>query len=429
MNRLKAFFINSDNVVRDSYVWNTVQASLFALQSAIVLIFISRINGLTDAGVFSIAYAVGSLMYYVGEYGVRKYQVSDVNEDMSFTDYHSHRVVACVATFLVSLAYVARGLLRLGYSPYKAYIVFIVCLIKLVEAYSEVFFGRFQQVGRLDVAAKANAYKVALGLLACIMSLLTTRDMAVSMTVWLIVSIAGLLTSNIAVFRNFGTLEFKFKWNRINRIFIECFPLFAGYFFLLYVGNAPKYAIDACMSDTDQACYNFIFMPVFAIGLFANFIFNPILVELANNWDESDMKSFTKIVARQMAVIAGITVLAIAVALTVGCPILGILFNADISDYRTDLAILMIGGGMLALVNFFSVVVTVMRCQKHLIAGYVILAIAAFFLANRTVGSYGIRGATVLYTSLMTVLAIVFASVMVFFVSRKKDRIRNRHED
>ena len=38
------------------------------------------------------------VMFYIGEYGVRKYQVSDVNEELSFTDYHSHRVVACVIT-------------------------------------------------------------------------------------------------------------------------------------------------------------------------------------------------------------------------------------------------------------------------------------------------------------------------------------------
>lgn len=423
MKRLKAFFVNSENIVRDSYIWNTASATIFALQSAIVLVFVSRINGLTDAGVFSIAYAVGSLMYYVGEYGVRKYQVSDVNEIMSFSDYHAHRVTACAITVVVSLLYVANGLLRLGYSPYKAYIVLIICLIKVVEAYSEVFFGRFQQVGRLDVAAKANVYKVVIGLVACIVCLVITRNLAVSMTVWLLASVVGLLTSNVAVFKDFGTIESGFNWNKIKKIFIECFPLFAGYFFLLYVGNAPKYAIDACMSDKDQACYNFIFMPVFAIGLFANFIFNPILVNLAHDWDGSNIKNFKRIVIRQVGVIAGITIMAIAVAMTIGCPILGFLFNADIMEYKIDLAILMVGGGMLALVNFFSVVVTVMRYQKHLIAGYVMLAVIAFLLANRIVGSYGIRGATVLYSVLMACLAVIFAVVMTFFIERKRKEV------
>lgn len=426
IDRLKAFYTGSNNIMRDSYVWNTMSATIFAMQSAIVLMVITHRGGLEDAGIFSIAYAVGSLMFYIGEYGVRKYQVSDINEEMSFTDYHSHRITACGIMLVVSLGYVVNGYFRLGYSTYKAYIVLMICLVKVVEAYSEVYFGRFQQVGRLDVSAKTNFYRITLGVVGCCITQVVTGNMAISMTVWFVLSIIALLTSNILVYKDFGTLEFKFRWEKIWRIFRECLPLFLGYFLLLYVGNAPKYAIDACMSDIDQACYNFIFMPVFAVGMFANFIFNPILVKLAHRWDEGKLKVFTKIVLRQILVIFGITLLAVAVALTIGCPVLGFLFNADIMEYKTDLAILMVGGGMLALVNFFAVVVTVMRYQKHLIFGYVVLAILAWLMANRTVRMFGIRGATILYTILMAGLAVIFAGVMFLFIKKRARSLGKR---
>jgi len=418
MNALKRLFVKSDNIMRDSYIWNTMSALLFALQSAIVLLVITRTNGLDDAGVFSIAYAVGSLMYYVGEYGVRKYQVSDVNEELSFTDYHAHRVVACVITVIASAVYTVICYTKQGYSGYKAYIVLMVCLIKVVEAYSEVYFGRYQQVGRLDVSAKTNLYRTFIGMAAFMIALAITHDMALSMTIWLVAVILAFLTSSLAVMKDFATLEFRFRWDRIWKIFVDCFPLFAGYFMLLYVSNAPKYAIDACMTDTDQACYNFIFMPVFAIGLFANFVFNPILVDLAHKWDGAEIKGFSKIVIRQIFVITAITLLAIGVALTIGCPVLGAMYNADLSAYRIDLAILMVGGGMLALVNFFAVVITVMRYQKSLTAGYVVLAVLAGLTANRAVGSYGIRGATMLYTSLMAVLSVVFALMTFRYIKK-----------
>lgn len=419
MKALKNFFVSSNNIIRDSYLWNVFSASMFAMQSAIILIVITHTNGLEDAGVFSIAYAIGSLMYYVAEYGVRKYQVSDINEEMSFTDYHSHRLTVCLIAVIASLLYIANGYFRQGYTPYKAYIVLAICLNKVVEAYSEVYFGRYQQVGRLDVAAKTNFYRIMLGVTACIVSLILTKDMALSMTVWLVASFIGMITSSVLVYRDFGELELRFDWPKIMRIMIDCFPIFLGYFLLLYVGNAPKYAIDACMTDTDQAMYNFIFMPVFAIGMLANFIFNPILVKLAHRWDDRKIKSFTKIVAGQIGVIGGVTLLAIAVALTIGPPVLGILFNADLSGYRTDLAILMVGGGMLALVNFYAVVITVMREQKHLTSGYVVMAIAAWFMSNRVVASHGIRGATVLYTVLMAVLSLIFFAITFWFIWKR----------
>ena len=421
MKALRKLFIESNNITRDSYIWNTMSAMLFALQSAIVLLVITRTNGLDDAGVFSIAYAVGSLMYFIGEYGVRKYQVSDVNEEMSFTDYHSHRVVACVLAVIASAVYTAFYYKKGEYTGYKAYIVIMVCLVKTVEAYSEVYFGRYQQVGRLDVSAKTNLYRTFIGMAAFMIALVITHDMALSMTVWLVAVILAFLTSSLAVMKDFATLEFRFDWKKILKIFYDCFPLFAGFFMLLYASNAPKYAIDACMTDTDQACYNFIFMPVFAIGLFANFIFNPILVDLAHKWEDSEIRGFTKIVVRQIFVILAITLLAIGVALTIGCPVLGIMYNADLSPYRIDLAILMIGGGMLALVNFFAVVITVMRYQKHLTAGYILLAILAGILANRVVAAYGIRGATVLYTIPMGLLAAVFAVMTFHFIGKHRN--------
>lgn len=419
MKALKNFFVSSNNIIRDSYLWNVLSASMFAMQSAIILIVITHTNGLEDAGVFSIAYAIGSLMYYVAEYGVRKYQVSDINEEMSFTDYHSHRLTVCLIAVIASLLYIANGYFRQGYTPYKAYIVLAICLNKVVEAYSEVYFGRYQQVGRLDVAAKTNFYRIMLGVTACIVSLILTKDMALSMTVWLVASFIGMITSSVLVYRDFGELELRFDWPKIMRIMIDCFPIFLGYFLLLYVGNAPKYAIDACMTDTDQAMYNFIFMPVFAIGMLANFIFNPILVKLAHRWDDKKIKSFTKIVVGQIGVIGGVTLLAIAVALTIGPPVLGILFNADLSGYRTDLAILMVGGGMLALVNFYAVVITVMREQKHLTSGYVVMAVAAWFMSNRVVAARGIRGATVLYTVLMAVLSLIFFAITFWFIWKR----------
>ena len=417
---LEAIFTRTNDVKKSSYIWNSVSATIFAIQSAIVLIVITRTNGLEDAGIFSIAYAVGSLMYYIGEYGVRKYQVSDVGEDFSFTDYHSHRVVSCFIMAVISVIYILQGYYLRGYSYDKAYIIAMVCLLKIVEAYSEVYFGRFQQVGRLDVASKTNLFRTVLAMAGCMLSLAITHDMKISMTVWAALAFLGFFMSSFLVYPEFGTIRISLDIKKITRLFIDCFPLFLGYFLLLYIGNAPKYAIDMWMSDIDQACYNFIFMPVFAIGLFANFIFNPILVDLANKWDSAEIKPFKKILIRQIFVILVITALAVLVALTIGPPILGWLYNADLTSYRNDLAVLMIGGGMLALANFFTVVVTVMRYQRYLSVGYIIGSVAAFLMSGRIVKIYGITGATLLYTALMTITTAIFAAVIVYFIRNKE---------
>lgn len=418
--KLKGIFLNTKDIEKSSYAWNSVSGLMFAMQSAVMLMAITRTNGLEDAGIFSIAYAIASLMSFIGEYGVRKYQVSDIKEKISFTDYHSHRVITCTAMLVTFVVYVGAGYLSGRYSRIKFWVIIFVCLIKLVEAYADVFYVRYQQSGRLDVAAKTNTFRIGISMIVCMISLAVTHDLLLSSIIWFAAAVITLCMSSIVVASEFGGIHFRINKESLVTLTRECFPLFLGSFLLLYVGNAPKYAIDAVLDDTAQACYNFIFMPVFVIGLLANFVFNPILVKLAHKWDRREMKVFTHIIVRQLGVIAAITMLAIAVALTIGCPVLGILYNADLHEYRICLTILMVGGGMLALVNFFTVVVTVVRGQNHLIIGYISVAVVAKLLSHYFVSTYGIIGATVLYTGLMTLLSLVFAAVLIICVKRRK---------
>ena len=415
--------MNTRDVEKASYIWNTSQSMMFAMQSALLLMVIQRTNNLDDAGVFSIAYAISSLMYYIGEFGVRKYQITDINERVSFCDYHTHRVITSILVIIVSLLYAGRGFVSGQYTPYKFAIIMIVCCMKALEAYSDVYFSRFQQKGRLDVAAKASMYRITLPIIICSISLVITHDLMISMLIWLASAVVSVLTSFILVAPEFGRIEFRIHRDKLIKITRECFPLFAGNFLLLYIGNAPKYAIDACLDDKAQACFNFIFMPVFVIGMLANFIFNPILVKLAEEWAACNYSRFTRMIVRQLLVIGGITLLAITVALTIGCPVLGILFNTDLSDSRMSLTILMVGGGMLALANFFTVVVTVVRGQKHLFFGYIAAALAARLLSRYFVVNYGVPGAAILYATLMTLLSLLFAVIFILCVrSGKKNK-------
>ena len=67
-----------------------------------------------------------------------------------------------------------------------------------------------------------------------------------------------------------------------------------------------------------------------------------------------------------------------------------------------------------------TVVVTVVRGQKHLMVGYVAIALVAKILSHHFVSLYGIMGAVELYTGLMTLLALVFAIVLILCVKKRK---------
>lgn len=420
---MKEFFLRTKDISKSSYIWNAIYGIVFAMQSAVLLIVITRTNGLDDAGVFSIAFAISGLLSFIADFGVRKYQVSDVNEINTFTDYFSSRILTCTAMIIACVIAALYGYYIRSYSVSKCLIILMIGVVKLSESISDVFFGRFQQKGRLDVAAKANSYRIIASMLCCIVALIITHDLLVSCIIWAVASCISVFVFMIPVSAAFCKIKVHFQKTAQKRIIVECFPLFVGSFLLIYLGNAPKYAIDLYMDEASQACYNFIYMPVFVIGLLANFVFNPVLVDMSVAWDKKNYRTFKKIVLRQHLVIAGLTALAIAVAITIGCPVLGWLYHTNLSAYRLELAVLMIGGGMLALVNFYAVVVTVIRSQQLLTIGYIAISAIALLLSGKFVQGYGIMGAASLYSVLMTLLAIAF--VVILFVSIKKKRSTN----
>lgn len=77
------------SIERAAYVWNTAAGLLNAFQSVIMLIVLSHVCDPVQAGIFTIAYANANLFLNLGKYGVRNFQVSDVDEKYDFRAYLS----------------------------------------------------------------------------------------------------------------------------------------------------------------------------------------------------------------------------------------------------------------------------------------------------------------------------------------------------
>ena len=143
----------------------------------------------------------------------------------------------------------------------------------------------------------------------------------------------------------FDVAKEKVDWKQVFALLKVCFPLFAGAFLSFYIGNAPKYAIDAMLTDELQACYGFIAMPVFVIGLLNNFIFNPMLYKLSMMWNDGRVGQFVRKILLQSLIVAGITLVCIIGAFLLGVPVLSWLYNTDLAPYKAELLLLLLGGG------------------------------------------------------------------------------------
>ena len=412
--------MTKDQIVRKSYVWNTVGSLLGAFQSVIMLMVLTRVCDLETAGMFTIAYASANLFLNMGNYGMRNFQASDVKSIYSFGSYARSRIVTDIAMLVCSTAYLAWSAITVGYGWYKMAVIFCMTLFKLVDSIEDVTDGNYQQHGRLDVGGKLQTARLASTLVVFCTAAIFTGDLLVPLivaTIWTFtVYVVGVVVIRKKLSLPASELIEGTEVSRGARSLLkECFPLFLAAFLLFYIGNAPKYAIDANLDDTSQAIYGFIAMPVFVVGLLAQFIYMPIIESLGRQWDEGDVPGFRKVIFKQFGYIVALTLVCDAGAALLGAPVLGMLYNTDLHPYVTELLVLVTGGGFLAITSLMTMGITIMREQRHLTAGYVLTALAALMLCPMAVRAGGIAGASWIYLAMMVVLAAWFTGVFIRF--------------
>lgn len=416
---MKSFILNSKNIERDSMLWNMIGSMLMAFQSVIFLFFLTRTVGLVASGIFTIAYANANLFLNIGKYGMRNYQVSDVKRQYSFAEYLCSRWITIIIMIIVSIIYVIYATITKNYSFEKSQILIWMCLFKVPDAIEDVYYGEYQKNGRLDIASKAMTIRMIITILSfeiivsfsksLLLPLIITTCITTLLTVIIIKWTSSLLCQK-------ETYDFK----KVGFLLCNCFPVFASLFLSFYIGNAPKYAIDTQLSDELQACYGFIAMPVFVIGLLNGFILNPMLYKMSCLWNDKKIRTFIKKIVLLSFTVFIITIICIIGACVLGIPVLSFLYNTDLSQYKTELLILLVGGGFLGLSGVLNAAITIIRYQNALLIGYASVSILAFLMSDGIVQHYEIMGAAVLYTMLMAVLCVFFVLIFIIGIFRRR---------
>lgn len=422
---MKKFLLgNTDTILKESYIWNTIGGMLNAGQSALLLIIISRTNRVEDAGIFSIAYAVACLTVTVGKWGMRNFQATDIQGKYDYGTYVSSRCVTCLIMIIMTFYYILKGLWSSDYTMDKCIMILMLGLLKMLDAVEDVVHGMFQKKGRLDIGAKSMATRYILTLSICGLFLFLTHNLVVSTGISLAVSFVYFLFVTLLVYGEFKeNTVISFANGYVWRLLAECFSLFLGSFLMIYIANAPKYAIDEYMNETVQACFNYIFMPVYVISVLNTFIYQPVLTKLAIYYEEKRDKEFIHLFFRQLLIIAGLTLGILLCGFIAGIPVLSLLYNMDLAEYKTSFMVLLMGGSFLAVSGYLSVVITIMRKQKWLLIGYILAALIAFVAAKPMILIGGTIGASFLYTGIVLLQVIAFAVIFIKFFL-KHDSIR-----
>ncbi len=350
--------------IKKDYLWNSLGSLLQSAISPVLLIVITRLNGIDDSGLFSFALSLSVVFWAVSLWGGRTYQVSDVKREFSSGGYIAVRFVASLIVAISAAVFCVLN----GYNATKTGLIMILITFKILESIADSLYGVLQIHHKLYVAGMSLTMKAMLGFAAFMAVDIVTKNVIYGTLAILLVNVLIIFLYDILWVRRVEVINVSKKLCKeyiAQAIVImkHTSAVFVVMFLTMFSLNIPRYFLDK--SHPDQIGYfGIMAMPITLLGLFISFIIQPNVVNLSELLVKGKLKEFARIVSKINHITFGIGVLSVVLSYLVGVWVLNTIFGININNFQLDLTIMVIGAVANAFVSIYVNLLIIMRRFK-----------------------------------------------------------------
>ncbi len=386
---------------KKDFIWNFIGSSINSFNSLFFMIAINHINLKSEAGVFTFAYSLICLFFILSTFYNRVYQISNY-EKYTPKDFIDFRILTSILTIII----VAIFSFINNYNFFKTGVILLICLFRMIESISDAVYGILQKNNQLYKSGISLTVKGVVGIIAFVITDLLTKS--------ILISLVSLIIVNILLFFIYDIKNAKeyiygiFNFDNLKKILKDTLPIFIYSFLAMYVANSSKYILDYFDTAEAQNIFGIIFMPSTIIGLCSSYIVVPIITNLNNLFKNKDIDKFNKLVRNMMLSLIFIGILACLCGLTIGIPVLNIMYGIDLNAYRLHLVIVLIGATFYTLANVYSQVLVLLNVHKEQTIIYLIMTVVSTIICYVLISIFKLTGAIYAYLVFMAILLIMY---------------------
>ena len=394
----------TEHETQRDYLWNTAGTAVWGFSFPLLTIIATQLAGAEAAGRFSMAFVTGTLLMIAANYGVRTHQVSDIEEEASFSSYQVARWLTGAAALAVGAAYIR---LR-GYDAAMAATCAGVYVYKVVDGVADVYEGRLQQADKLYLAGISQTLRSAAAVGAFAVALFLLRSVAVASAAMAVAAVASLALVTVPLALLETEKSRRARLGEVAAILRECLPLGAALLLFNLIESMPKFVMEGALAYENQLYFNALFFPAQAILLAIGFLYKPQLVRLASIWANPRRRGrFDLIVAAVLAMVVALTLGVGALMGWVGISAMGVVYGLDFERFRMLAYLMVAAGGITAAIDFIYAIVCVLRRAGDVTRIYLIAFAASMALPLALVNLLGLTGAVVSYVAVMALLLVL----------------------
>lgn len=406
---------------KKDYIWNSIGSFLQSAISPILLIVITRLNGVGDSGLFSFAMSLSVVFWAISLWGGRTYQVSDVKKEFSSGDYI---VVRFISSLIVAVFSISFCILN-GYDLIKTELIMVLVSFKILESIADSMYGVLQIHNKLYIVGISLTMKSVFGfMLFTLVDILTKNIIYGALSIFL-VNIAVVIFYDIPWMKHVESVDLtKKNIMQAVKIMKKTAEVFVIVFLTMFSLNIPRYFLDKYHYD-QIGYFGIMAMPITLLTLFISFVLQPNVVNLSELLKKKRIKEFTKIVSKIDFITFTLGILFVVSSYLIGVWALNTVFGIDINNFRIDLTIMVIGAVANAFVSIYVNLLIILRRFKGQFYTLLITNILAVALSIYLIDRLAMLGSVLVFM----IISFLQAIILLFIYKRSLKNVIMLSED
>lgn len=406
---------------KKDYIWNSIGSFLQSAISPILLIIITRLNGVGDSGLFSFAMSLSVVFWAISLWGGRTYQVSDVKKEFSSGDYIVVRFISSLIVAVFSISFCVLS----GYDLIKTELIMVLVSFKILESIADSMYGVLQIHNRLYIAGISLTMKSVFGFMLFTLVDILTKNIIYGALSIFIVNIVVVIFYDIPWMKHVESVGLtKKNIMQAGKIMKKTAEVFVVVFLTMFSLNIPRYFLDKYHYD-QIGYFGIMAMPITLLTLFISFVLQPNVVNLSELLKKKKIKEFTKIVSKIDFITFTLGILFIVSSYLIGVWALNTVFGIDINNFRIDLTIMVIGAVANAFVSIYVNLLIILRRFKGQFYTLLVTNILAVILSVYLIDRMAMLGSVLVFM----IISFLQAIILLFIYKRSLKNVIMLSED
>lgn len=388
---------------KKDYIWNSIGSFLQSAISPILLIVITRLNGVGDSGLFSFAMSLSVVFWAISLWGGRTYQVSDVKKEFSSGDYIVVRFISSLIVAVFSISFCILS----GYDLIKTELIMVLVSFKILESIADSMYGVLQIHNKLYIVGISLTIKSVFGfIIFAIVDILTKNIVYGALSIFL-VNIVVVIFYDIPWMKHVESVGLtKKNIMQAGKIMKKTAEVFVVVFLTMFSLNIPRYFLDKYHYD-QIGYFGIMAMPITLLTLFISFVLQPNVVNLSELLKKKKIKEFTKIVSKIDFITFTLGILFVVSSYLIGVWALNTVFGIDINNFRIDLTIMVIGAVANAFASIYVNLLIILRRFKGQFYTLLVTNILAVILSVYLIDKLAMLGSVLVFMTISFLQAII----------------------